>query len=262
MQLSQSLLDKPKFAIGGDFERESCMKSRRLSLVAVAVIGGAALVMVVANTPGVAADQHANQQQGASGDQQNSGDARVQIGLDAAPVPLNVEGKNRALVGLGSYYVNVVGDCNGCHSAGPQTEYLPGNNPYLRGQTAEINPATYLGGGRDFGQVFGQGPHIISRNLTPDKTGMPEGGHTFDEFRQIIRTGVDLDNLHPNCNGMNGPNCFNPPVDGSKLQIMPWPTLSKLSDNDLLAIYTYLSTIPCLSPTTDPNNVLFNDCGP
>src|SRR5436305_924182 len=41
------------------------------------------------------------------------GDSRVQMGLNAAPVPLNMAGKNVALVGLGSYYVNVVGDCNG-----------------------------------------------------------------------------------------------------------------------------------------------------
>ena len=228
----------------------------------LSLLAAAAYLFLIGDRPTLAANQQGDQQQGASGDQQqNSTDARVQIGLDAAPVPLNMNGKNRALVGLGSYYVNVVGDCNGCHSAGPPTEYLPGKNPYLRGQTAEINPATYLGGGRDFGQVFGQGPHIISRNLTPDKTGMPEGGRTFDEFRQIIRTGVDLDNVHPDCNGMNGPNCFNFPVDGTRLQIMPWPNLSKLSDNDLLAIYTYLSTIPCLS-TGSPDNVLFNDCGP
>jgi len=52
-----------------------------------------------------------------------NGDSRIQIGLAAAPVPLNLTGKNPALVGLGSYYVNVVGDCNGCHSAGPPTEF-------------------------------------------------------------------------------------------------------------------------------------------
>ena len=36
--------------------------------------------------------------------------------------------KNRELVGLGSYIVNAVGECNGCHSAGPQTEYLLGQS--------------------------------------------------------------------------------------------------------------------------------------
>jgi hypothetical protein len=28
-------------------------------------------------------------------------------------------------------------------------------------------------------------PHLYLRNLTPDKTGLPEGGHTFEEFVQI-----------------------------------------------------------------------------
>jgi len=235
------------------------MNSKRLRWLTLSVLSATAFLLFVGNLPTRAADQ----QQGASSDQQQGTiDARVQIGLDAAPVPLNMAGKNRALVGLGSYYVNVVGDCNGCHSAGPQTEYLPGNDPYFRGQTAEINPATYLGGGRDFGKVGPPStPDIISRNLTPDKTGMPEGGRTFDEFRQIIRTGVDLDNVHPNCNLIVTTNCFNAPVDGSLLQIMPWPTLSKLSDYDLLAIYTYLSTIPCLSHG-NPGDVLYNDCGP
>lgn len=65
------------------------------------------------------------------------------------------------------------------------------------GQPKVINPATYLGGGRDFGPVVPGSADIISRNLTPDKTGLPEGGRTFAEFVQIMRTGVDLDSLHP-----------------------------------------------------------------
>ena len=63
-----------------------------------------------------------------------NGDSRVQIGMAAAPVHLNMAGKNPAQVGLGSYLVNVAGDCNGCHFAGPQTEYAFGGNPYF-GQT-------------------------------------------------------------------------------------------------------------------------------
>src|SRR5882724_725186 len=59
-------------------------------------------------------------------------ESRIQRGFEIAPVPLNLQGKNRALVGLGSYIVNAVGDCNGCHSAGPATEFAsPAGNPYL-----------------------------------------------------------------------------------------------------------------------------------
>ena len=103
--------------------------------------------------------------------------SEIQQGFAIAPVPLNLDGKNRALVGLGSYIVNAQADCNGCHSAGIDTEFAPGGNPYF-GQPTKVNPATYLGGGRDFGPFPGPGPfpHIISRNLTPDKTGLPVGG--------------------------------------------------------------------------------------
>src|ERR1700676_2502020 len=64
-------------------------------------------------------------------DDRDGDESKVEIGFDIAPVPLNLTHKNRHLVGLGSYIVNAVADCNGCHSAGPQTEYLPTGNPYL-----------------------------------------------------------------------------------------------------------------------------------
>src|SRR5207237_566327 len=115
---------------------------------------------------------------------EHSIESRTQLGFLIAPVPLNLTGKNRALVGLGSYLVNAVAGCNGCHSAGPGTQYIRGANPYF-GQPARTNTATYLGGGRNFGPLAPNSPDIISRNLTPDKTGRAEGGHTFEEFLRI-----------------------------------------------------------------------------
>jgi len=134
-------------------------------------------------------------------DDRDSNDPRIEQGFAIAPVPLNLDGKNRKLVGLGSYIVNAQGDCNGCHSAGPATEFLPGGVPYFNQHPTKINPATYLGGGNDFGPVSGPpSPHIITRNLTPStKTGLPEGDHTFEQFLTILRTGKDFDHLHPNC---------------------------------------------------------------
>lgn len=181
---------------------------------------------------------------------QSGGDSRIQLGLAAAPVNLNLQGKNVAMVGLGSYFVNVVGDCNGCHSAGPTTEFAAGHNPYFS-QSTVVNTTTYLGGGRDFGYL---GPpsnaasaHIISRNLTPDASGLPEGGNTFDQFLTIIRTGADLDHRHPTCApGVINSSCIPAPFNGDLLQVMPWPTLRNLSDNDLRAIYEYLSAVPCI----------------
>ena len=105
------------------------------------------------------------------------GQSRVERGFDAAPVKLNLHHKNRALVGLGSYIVNVQADCNGCHSAGPSTQFT--SNPYLRSPNftppKKVNLATYLGGGRDFGPLIAKPeyPHIISRNLTPGQDRAP-----------------------------------------------------------------------------------------
>ena len=49
-------------------------------------------------------------------DPQDESDSRVQQGLAISPVPLDLHGKNRALVGLGSYLVNAQGDCAACHT--------------------------------------------------------------------------------------------------------------------------------------------------
>jgi hypothetical protein len=156
-----------------------------------------------------------------------------------------MKGKNPAMVGLGSYLVNVAGDCNGCHSAGPQTEYARGGNPFFN-QPTIMNQATYLGGGRDFGPLIPGSAHIISRNLTPDASGRPEGGNTLDQFVAIIRTGVDPDHRHPACSGAPNDGCIPPPFDANLLQIMPWPNFKDYSDNDLRAIYEYLSAVPCI----------------
>ena len=178
----------------------------------------------------------------------------IQIGLafaSSAGITLNMNGKDPDMVGLGSYLVNVAGDCNGCHTASPVTEYAQGGNPYLLSPaftgTKKINPATYLGGGSSFG-VFGPGPkaEIISRNLTPDSTGRAEGGNTLSDFKLIIRTGQDLDHRHPSCSAQITNNCLSFPFNGELLQVMPWPNFQNMTDRQLEAIYTFLSSIPCL----------------
>jgi len=197
-----------------------------------------------------------------------------------------MDGKDRDLVGLGSYMVNAAGDCNGCHTAGgpPNFNYAPGGNPYF-GQKAVVDPTVYLSGGQNFGQVGTPtgpngyaGPFMITRNLTPDKNWRPEGGHTLSEFKRIMRHGKDFDHIHPTCTAAQlteieaggTPVCIptspDNPVDGDLLQIMPWPTFSHLSDRDIEAIYEYLSVIPCIdnTMTTPPDgfpNELRNDCG-
>jgi hypothetical protein len=197
-------------------------------------------------------------------------DFRIQEGLEIAPVPLNLDGKDRDLVGLGSYIVNAQAVCNDCHSRfplnGAPTANTPAGNPYLlpppfgpfKGKI-QVNPATYLGGGHDFGPL-GSGPNIMSRNLTPDRTGRPEGGNTFPEFLRIIRTGVDLDRLHPNCSSSITTSCLQPPFNGAVLQIMPWPIFRNMSDREIRAIYEFLSAIPCIDTVVAGQPQLRNQC--
>jgi hypothetical protein len=213
-------------------------------------------------------------------------ESRIKIGFKIAPVPLNLAGKDRALVGLGSYLVNAVGDCNGCHTAGgpPNFNYTATGNPYFN-EPQVTDPTVYLSGGQNFGPVGTPtgpngyaGPNMITRNLTPDKNGRPEGGHTLAEFKKILRRGKDFDHLHPTCTaeqlteieGGGTPVCIpaspGNTVDGDLLQVMPWPTFSHMSDRDIEAIYVYLSAIPCIDNTTSPPpdgapNELRNDCG-
>jgi hypothetical protein len=209
------------------------------------------LVSTSINSPRLRADDNSS----------NNDESKIKAGFDIAPVTLNLKGKNRALVGLGSYIVNAVGDCNGCHSAGPATELLAGGNPYQGQHPTKINPATYLGGGRDFGPFAGVLPHLYSRNLTPDKTGRAVGGAEFSEFLEIMRTGKDFDHVHPPCAVANG-TCLPPPFDGNLLQVMRWPFFTNMTDHDLQAIYEYLSAIPCNpGPAAGPTAALLHhDC--
>jgi hypothetical protein len=150
-------------------------------------------------------------------------DSRVQQGFQIAPVPLNLDGKNRGMVGLGSYLVNAIGGCNDCHT---NPSYAVGGNPFL-GQPTQVNAANYLAGGQHFGP-------FTSRNITPDPTtGLP-AGLTFDQFLHVIQTGVDPDQEHPQISPL--------------LQVMPWPTFRNMHTRDLRAIYEYLRAIPHAEP--------------
>jgi hypothetical protein len=150
-------------------------------------------------------------------------DSRIRQGFAIAPLPLNLHGKNPALVGLGSYYVNAVASCADCHTNFPQ--YLPGGNPFL-GQPKEINLANYLTGGRPFpaaDPTHVENP-IVSRSLRPEN-GLP-AGLTLDQFVDVMRNGTDYDHA------------------GRLLQVMGWPIFQNMTDRDLLAIYAYLGTLP------------------
>jgi len=147
-------------------------------------------------------------------------DVRAKSGLRLAPVPLNLRGKNKQLVGLGSYLVNTVGGCNGCHAV---NEFLPGGNPYL-GQPRITDPTAYMAGGVSFTGANGQ--QVISYNLRPvGNTGRP-AGLNYQEFVVGLRHGID----------------FRQP--GVIQQVSPWPSFKNMTNNDTRAIYEYLSALP------------------
>jgi hypothetical protein len=180
-------------------------------------------------------------------DRDDSSQAKqIRKGFEIAPVPLNMQGKQPALVGLGSYLVNTTGNCNDCHTSSPANEYASGGTPWFGQYPKRVNPAAYLLGGRNFAAF-----PFVSRNLTPDKKGEP-AGLTLPEFMNVMKTGKDPDTWHPTCTPTTTSHCVAPPTDGSLLQIMPWPKYQDLTDRELIAIYAYLSAIPCLEG--DPGN--------
>ncbi len=198
------------------------MKRKLMLVVLVIGIGLAvASLRAVELFPVSAAPQgrlHANSWAGFS-----TGDTRrILEGLRLSPVPLNLRGKDIALVGLGSYLVNV-GGCADCHS---NPTYAPGGDPF-RGEPKKFNTEGFLAGGNKFGPV------ITSRNLTPDKDGLP-AGLTWSQFLRVMRTGVDLKHLPPQA----------PSAQKDLLQVMPWPVIGQMTTHDLRAMYEYLRAIP------------------
>ena len=141
--------------------------------------------------------------------------SRIQRGADVAPVPLDMNGLNPALVREGSYIVNAQGGCNDCHTV---PSYAAGGNPFM-GQPEVVNAECYLAGGGVFGP-------FVSRNITPRENGLP-AGRTLAQFKELMHTGKDF-------------RTDDTPI----LQVMPWPVYGKMTDRDLRAIYEYLSAIP------------------
>jgi hypothetical protein len=186
------------------------MKRTRLVIAGLCLSGVAALIVV----PGGGAQGNSDE------------NSRIRIGyaiMQESGIRLNLRGKNRSLVGLGSYIVNAHADCNGCHG---NPSFDPQNDPFA-GAPGAFVPSGYLVGGVPlFGPVF------VPRNITPDKNGKP-AGLSLDDFKHLMRTGQD-------------PEPTGPPPDSPILQVMPWPIFRHMTDHDLDAIYEFLSSIPCL----------------
>jgi Cytochrome c len=116
-------------------------------------------------------------------------------------------------IARGKYLVDNVTGCLGCHSQIDET--APGEPP-VPGR---------LGSGRDFGLMQGFPGHVRAPNLTPDlDTGI--GSWSDGEVVRAIREGVSKDGR-------------------ALFPMMPYGSYGKsLSDEDTLAIVSYLRTLP------------------
>ncbi len=196
---------------------------KRILASTAAVAGLFAAVTIVSNSPLKGDNNDRNR-----GEREDEGELEVQTGFRLVPpnIKLNLQDKDFELVGLGSYIVNAQGGCNDCHTC---PSYVPGHNPFpppfgVSGD-GQINTATYLAGGVDFGPPPAAGG-VTSKNLTPDADGKP-AGLTLEQFETALRTGHDP--LDPK-NGL--------------LAVMPWPIYRHMTGRDLDAIYAFLSSIP------------------
>lgn len=108
----------------------------------------------------------------------------------------------------GAYLANSVGNCNGCHT-----------KRSLR--TGEATGVTFAGG-MELESHTVPGAKLVSPNLTPDA----ETGHittwTEEQFVARFKSGVATNEATP----------------------MPWKTFSRMTDDDLRALYRYLHTLP------------------
>ena len=152
-----------------------------------------------------------------------------------------------ALVKRGEYLVTV-GGCNDCHSPKIMTPLGPEPDPkrLLSGHPAAdplpaitdkrmVAPGQWALFSQDLTVAVGPWGTSFSANLTPDDTGL--GAWNFDQFKKAIREGKSK--------GLDGTRPLLPP--------MPWFNFAKMTDDDLLAVFSYLKSLPPVkNPVPNP----------
>jgi hypothetical protein len=150
--------------------------------------------------------------------------SKIRIGYEIAPVPLDLRGKNRVLVGLGSYIVN---------TRAADTTYHD-DRDLGSGGDVERDGADAALGARCVAAGHGFVPSE-SAGLQPACACRP-ADLTFEQFAAAIRAKAA--------------------PDGARrlLPRMPWPQLRKMNDGDLRAVYEYLRAVPprCANSNSGP----------
>src|SRR5690242_12326529 len=100
----------------------------RFATVAVAVTLSGSPIAMARDDGDDRGRNHGSDNGHENGHDEERNDSRIQQGFKIAPVHLDLHGKNRALVGLGSYIVNAVGGCNDCHT---WPNYEKGGDPFM-----------------------------------------------------------------------------------------------------------------------------------
>jgi hypothetical protein len=140
------------------------------------------------------------------------------------------DAKTEAQIGRGSYLVNSLGRCNGCHTNPARTSASP---------TSPINTAAWFTGGRVFSFTGATQSSLgVVRSMAADLVGATNGffGEStadFVTFEGILQTGVHVD------------DALAPAVAAP----MPWQHLRDLTVEDLESIYTYLAAVQADQPS-------------
>ena len=137
-------------------------------------------------------------------------------------------------------YLTTIGSCNDCHSPkkytamGPVPDQSillsghPANSPVLAIPAGLPDPYGWVAlTNANFTAWAGPWGVSFAANITPDKqTGI--GNWTEDDFIKTIRSGKHLG---------TGRDILPP---------MPWPFISKMTDEDLKSVYAYLMSLPAI----------------
>jgi len=144
-----------------------------------------------------------------------------------------VELSQEALIKRGQY-LTTIGACHDCHSPKIMTPQGPEPDPTrLLSGHPQGDPIPAITGKEEWIlfspnlTAFG-GPWGVSyaANLTPDDTGT--GNWTFEQFKTALRKGK--------YKGLENGRDLLPP--------MPWQMYRNFTDDDMLAIFTYLRSLP------------------
>jgi cytochrome c553 len=127
----------------------------------------------------------------------------------------------------GEYLVTVIG-CSDCHSPKIDQQMTPDSSRLLSGRPISTAPplqeAQEIRASLDLTAWAGPWGNSYAANLTPDAESGLGGRYTEATFIQTIRTGKKPEG-----------EMLAPP--------MPWPVYRSMTDDDLKAVYAYLTTL-------------------